>query len=67
VNIALPETTAPQGVIVLRDLQGRLLLRKIIEGQTTVIDTHRIPTGLVLVEVLQGNQTWKERLVVIDP
>lgn len=67
VNIALPESWPPQGIIVLRDVQGRQLLKKNIEASTTSIDTHEIPTGLVFVEIQRGTQVWMERLVIVRP
>ncbi len=68
VYISLPASWAPQGKIVLKDLQGRVLMRQEI---TTAISTlnlpEQVPNGIHLLEVQSQNQVWTQRLVVLKP
>lgn len=64
VNVALPANWKPSGWIVLKDLQGRVLLKQIIKETITSLDTQAFPAGLFFVELHQEKQTWVERLVL---
>lgn len=67
VQVLLPAAWLPQGEILLKDLQGRILLRKAISAALTALDIAALPRGVILVEVHHGKQIWMERLVLIQP
>ncbi len=68
VNISLPASWNPQGKIVLKDLQGRVLLRQEITTSNTILNlTDLVPNGVHLLEIQSQNQVWTQRLVVLKP
>lgn len=68
VYIALPASWAPQGKIVLKDLQGRVLLRQEITTSVSIINLQKqVPNGVHLLEIQSQNQVWAQRIVVLRP
>ena len=68
VNISLPASWAPQGKIVLKDLQGRVLKRQEINASVTTFDLgNQVPNGIHLLEIQSQNQVWTQRIVVLRP
>ena len=68
VFISLPASWAPQGKIVLKDLQGRVLKRQEISASVTTFDLgDQVPNGVHLFEIQSQNQVWTQRIVVLRP
>jgi Secretion system C-terminal sorting domain len=68
VYISLPASWTPQGKIVLKDLQGRVLKRQEINSSFITFDLgDQVPNGVHLLEVQSQNQVWTRRLVVLKP
>nr|AGC72859.1 hypothetical protein [uncultured bacterium A1Q1_fos_97] len=68
VFISLPATWPPQGKIVLKDLQGRVLMRQEITTSTSTFNLPpQVPNGIHLLEIQSQNQVWTQRLVVFKP
>jgi len=46
------------------DLHGRLMLSQKVQLGDNIISINHLPEGMYMVEVLSGNQFWKEKLMV---
>ncbi|MDX2068725.1 MAG: T9SS type A sorting domain-containing protein [Haliscomenobacter sp.] len=68
VFISLPASWTPEGKIVLKDLQGRVLKRQEINTSLTTFGLgDQVPNGVHLLEVQSQNQVWTQSLVVLKP
>nr|AGC72860.1 hypothetical protein [uncultured bacterium A1Q1_fos_97] len=68
VYISLPASWAPQGKIVLKDLQGRVLMRQEITSSISTLNLYeQVPNGVHLLEIQSQNQVWTQRIVVLKP
>lgn len=67
VQVILPPTWLAQGEVLLKDIQGRLLLRHTIANNQIVLNTSTLPRGLILIEMHNGREIWMERLVLMEP
>ena len=68
IHIALPNSWNPQGKIVLKDLQGRELMRQEITSSFNTLNLlEQVPNGVHLLEIQSHNQVWTQRIVVLRP
>lgn len=65
--ISLPASWAPQGKIILKDLQGRVLQAQNIDSDLNRLELNEIPAGIQLLEIHTQGQVWMEKIVVLKP
>ncbi len=67
INIALTEQFLPEGKLILKDLQGRILKQQLITTHLTQMNVSDVSPGIVLLEFYSQNQVWTARIVVLKP
>ncbi|AEE54164.1 T9SS type A sorting domain-containing protein [Haliscomenobacter hydrossis] len=67
INIALTDQFLPEGKLILKDLQGRILKQQLITTHLTQMNVSDVSPGIVLLEFYSQNQVWTERIVVLKP
>lgn len=65
VNIAFPDSFLPEGVIKIKDTQGRILQTEVIRHNSLQMNVSNVPNGILLVEFSTLEKTWVEKIVLL--
>jgi len=66
IQVELPASWAPQGQILLKDLQGRVLVAQAVHSSlSTLRFTDAVPNGIHLLELHTQDRVWTQKIVVL--
>lgn len=66
IQVELPASWTPQGQIVLKDLQGRILMSQVVQTSLSTFKfTDAVPNGVHLLELHTQDQVWTQKIVVL--
>lgn len=66
IQVGLPASWTPQGQIVLKDLQGRILMSQVVQTSLSTLKfTDAVPNGVHLLELHTQDRVWTQKIVVL--
>ncbi len=64
-NIALPEELTPEGILSLKDLQGKIMLRQVISARLEQLEVADLPQGIYFLEIRSQEKIFGVRVVLL--